>query len=293
MNQPFMEHVRELRRRLMVAAGVMLIGAGAGYVVRNPILAWLQAPLHGTLYYSQVLGAFNFLMQACLLVGLLPTIPVLVYNLIAFIQPALPRPVSKGQVIGMVAASSMLAAGGAAFAYYVSLPVVLHFLSHIAVSHLHPLIAADSYLNFVMNYLGVFALIFQLPLVLLFIDRIKPIPPASLKRFRKWVIAGAFGAALILPIAPDPVSQTMLALPVVVLYELSLWLVVLAHRHRAHAAQLVPAHSLETVIPQSRPERAQTAEPVRPRSARPPLAIDGFRFRPPGPPVIDLRQRPS
>src|ERR1700685_624179 len=121
MNQPFMEHVHELRRRLMVSAAVLAAGACFGYLIRNEVLTWLQAPLHGTLYYSQVMGAFNFLMQACLLVGLLPAIPVLVYNLIAFVRPALPKPLSAGQVAGIVLASCALAIGGAAFAYYVSL----------------------------------------------------------------------------------------------------------------------------------------------------------------------------
>jgi sec-independent protein translocase protein TatC len=235
VSQPFIQHVQELRRRLAWSALVLGAGAVLGYILRDPLLDWLQAPLHGNLYYTKITGAFDFLMLACLLVGLLCAIPVIVYNLISFVRPALPRPVSRRQIAALVTASSCLTIGGAAFAYYLSLPTVFHFLSTIDVSHLHPLIAADSYLTFVITYLAVFALIFQLPLILLFIDSVTPLPPARLRKWRKWVILGAFTAALVLPIAPDPVSQILLALPVVVLYEVSLWLVVLANLRRRRA----------------------------------------------------------
>jgi sec-independent protein translocase protein TatC len=237
------------------------------------------------LYYSEVMGAFNFLMQACLLVGLLFAIPVVVYNLVAFVRPALPRPVSRRQVSGLVAASSLLSIGGAGFAYYVSLPLVLHFLSSVDVSHLHPLIAANSYLSFVLSYLGVFALIFQLPLLLLFIDHITPIPPAGLKRWRKWVVIVAFGAALILPVAPDPVSQIFLALPIVVLYQVSIWLIELTHHHRTRVVRASEAR------PTPQPAPATTHRPqaqVRQQPARQPK-LDQPHQLPPR--VLDLRPR--
>jgi sec-independent protein translocase protein TatC len=291
MNQPFIQHVQELRRRLTISVGVLIVGATVGYLARDPILTWLQAPLHGTLYYSQVMGAFEFLMQACFLVGLLFAIPVVVYNLIAFIRPALPGPVSGRQIAAIVVVSCLLTVGGASFAYYVTLPVVLKFLSSVDVTHLHPLIAANSYLTFVINYLAVFALIFQLPLIMIFIDRIRPIPPASLKKLRKWVILGAFGLALILPIlalilpiAPDPVSQLNLALPIVILYEVSLWLVVMAHRRRkarqTDSSALDHFASSQTRDPGSKHRQPATAavyaSHVRPRSQ-----------------VIDLRNAPQ
>jgi sec-independent protein translocase protein TatC len=269
--QPFVQHLHELRRRLAASALVLGVGAGLGYLARDPILSWLQAPLHSSLYYTKVGGAFEFLMQACLLVGVVFAIPVLVYNLACFVRPALPQPVSRARLLGLVVASSFLTVGGIAFAYYLSLPAVLRFLSSIDVTHLHALIAADSYLSFVISYLAVFAAIFQLPLLITFIDRVTPIPPAFLKRWRKWVILGAFAAALILPIAPDPVSQVMLALPIVVLYEVSIWLVSWNHfrRRPRHSPQLAP-------VPASVPAPV----PTRPQPQR----------RLAGPRVIDLRE---
>jgi sec-independent protein translocase protein TatC len=260
--------------------------------MREALLSWLQAPLHGKLYYSQVMGAFDYLMQACLLVGILPAVPVLIYNLVSFVRPALPGTLSRGQIMRIVASSTILTIGGVLFAYYVSLPLVLRFLSSIDVAHLHPLIAANSYLTFVINYLTVFAIIFQLPLVVLFIDRITPIPPARMQRWRKWVILGAFSAAFILPIAPDPVSQIMLAVPIVILYEASLWLLLFRHRPRRMAAPIIvePAvAAMDEAQPRSvvhANSRPQGARRVRqdPLLARRSGVIDLSNH------VIDLRQ---
>jgi sec-independent protein translocase protein TatC len=283
MNQPFIKHVQELRIRLMWCAIVLGIGVAVGYLLRDSILTWLQAPLHGKLYYSQVMGAFEFLMQACFLAGLLPAIPVVVYNLVSFVRPALPHPISRRQIFGIVATSSGLTIGGVLFAYYISLPVVLRFLSSIDVTHLHPLIAANSYLSFVINYLAVFAAIFQLPLILLFIDRITPIPPTALRKWRKWVIIGAFAAAFILPIAPDPVSQVMLALPIIILYEVSIWLLVYRHRPRRMP---VPEFVSRPVRPGVVRPMAVVAATTR-RETRA-AGVDPLRVR--RPKVIDMRQ---
>ena len=225
MNQTFINHVHELRRRLSWSALVLFIGAGVGYIFRIQILLWLQAPLHSQLYYGKVTGAFEFVMQICFFVGLCLSLPMLVYQLISFIRPALPRPITNRLVLLVVCSSCLLTVGGVAFAYYLTLPSVLHFLRSMAGGQLDALIMADSYLNFVITYLGIFAIIFQLPLIMLFIDRITPLTPKRLGKWRKWVVIGSFGAGVVLPITPDPLSQIMLALPVVVLYEISIWLI--------------------------------------------------------------------
>jgi sec-independent protein translocase protein TatC len=225
VNQTFINHVHELRRRLSWSALVLFIGAGVGYIFRIQILVWLQAPLHSQLYYGRVTGAFEFVMQICFFVGLCLSLPMLVYQMIAFIRPALPRPVSNRLVLLVVCSSCMLTVGGVAFAYYLTLPAVLHFLRSMAGDQLNAIIMADSYLNFVITYLGIFAVIFQLPLIMLFIDRITPLTPKRLGKWRKWIVIGSFAAGIILPITPDPLSQIMLALPVIVLYEVSIWLI--------------------------------------------------------------------
>lgn len=264
---------------------------------------WLQAPLHSQLYYGRVTGAFEFVMQICFFVGVCLSLPMLVYQLISFIRPALPRPVSNRLVMLVVFSSCTLTVGGVAFAYYLTLPAVLHFLRYMAGNQLDAIIMADSYLNFVITYLGVFAVIFQLPLILLFIDRVTPLTPKRLGRWRKWVVIGSFGAGVILPITPDPLSQIMLALPVVVLYEVSIWLIwalrkMGAHKHVsvAHvAAQVLPTSDQKTTSSESEviAQRAlRQSMSGRSMDSRRPI---GVRPEPPvvsrtlGANVIDLR----
>ncbi|MBW4061721.1 twin-arginine translocase subunit TatC [Candidatus Saccharibacteria bacterium] len=280
MNQPFIGHVHELRRRLSWSALLVFAVAVAAYFWREPILRWLSAPLGQTLYYDRVTGAFEFVMQACLLAGVLAATPLIIYHLIAFIRPALPRPLSNKAIISTIILATLLIGAGVLFGYYVSLPAALTFLSHIDTTNLHPLIAANSYLTFVMAFLAIFGLVFLLPLLIILSDNIRPIPPSALIKARKWVIIGAFAAALILPIAPDPVSQVMLAMPIIIMYEISIWLIKYkAWRRRGAIATPVVALPL--------PEAA--AQHVGPPASvsRPPRA----RHAPMRPQVIDLRSR--
>ena len=237
------EHLLTLRARLSVPVAALLLGTALCYGFRDQLLVWLQAPLHATSNYSGVAGSYHYLLPACLLVGLLLSVPVVVYQLVS------PSP-------RLVALSCALTLVATILSYLVWLPLLLRFLTSAAIAHLHPLIAAGSYLGFVIACLAVSAVIVQLPLLLLVYDRHRPISPATLKRCRKWVVIGAFGAAIILPIVPDPVSQVMLALPVALVYELSLWMVVLVHRHRAgRPALALPARTSARPVPAPRATR--------------------------------------
>jgi len=265
--------------RLAWPGFVLLAGIGAGYVWHGAWLGWLQAPLRSALYYADPGGAGGYLLPVCLLGGLLFILPVLTYRLVAFMRPDAPK---RDPVL--VAASSGLVVAGLLFAYFVTLPVALNFLRIIDVQHLHPLIAADSYLSFVINYLAIFVAASQLPLVILYADRLAPIQPGNLRKWQQWVLIGAFATVLILPVAPDPVSQVMLALPVAVLYELSFGLVVfvhLMHDRRLSAAPPPP--------PLPGPQRLPMAiaVPHRPRASQP-SRIDPIRSA--GPAIIDMRK---
>jgi len=231
-----MDHLRELRRRLIWSVVVVGIGATFGYIFRAAIIAFLQWPLHEPLYYTSPTGSFEFVMQVCLLVGFLIALPVVLYNALRFVEPALPRRFSRLELAAVVGLSFSLAVGGAAFGYYVSLPAAFRFFNSVGTSHLHPLISSDQYFRFVVAYLGTFALIFQLPLILLLIDRIKPMGPRQVRKWRKVVIVGAFAIAIITPSAPDPLSQVILAMPMILLYEATLLYLTVRGRRRSRRA---------------------------------------------------------
>lgn len=228
-------HLAELRRRVLVCAAIMFAGSCLGFALREPVVAVLQRPLGQELYYTSPQGSFDFVVRVSMLIGLFLTLPAAVYNLLRFIEPALSKPLGRRLPILAVVSSGGLTLGGAAFAYYVGLPAALHFFAGVGTPQLHALIGADRYFSFVLAYVATFAVVFHLPLLLLLINHVTPLGPSSLARWRKWVIVGAFAVALVIPSAPDPLSQIILAVPLIILYELSVCLVWLANRRHKPA----------------------------------------------------------
>jgi sec-independent protein translocase protein TatC len=228
----FAGHINELRRRLSWPALILVAGAGMGYVFHDAIIRFLQAPLHQTLYYNTPAGGFNFIMKVCFILGITLAIPVLIYNIISFIEPAVEKKITR-RIITMVTALSLtLGLAGAAFAYFVVLPVSLKFFGNVNISGVKPLIAADDYLNFALTCIVSFILLFQIPLLVLFINHIKPMSPRKLLKYEKHVIVGSLVIALVLPFTYDPLTQFLIALPIVILYNLSVMMVWMANRER-------------------------------------------------------------
>lgn len=236
--QTALEHLHELWRRALYCVGVLIMGGVFGYIFRQQIINFLQRPLHQQLYYTSPMGSFNFVMQVCLLIGFLLALPVISYNLLRFIEPALRKRLKPRVVLAVLISSFVLAVGGAAFGYYLTLPFALQFFGQVGTSSLRPLISVNEYFSFILGYLGTFAAVFQLPLLLLFINHITPFKPGGLSKWRKHVYIGAFAISLIMPSSPDPLSQVSLAIPIIILYELSIGLIWLANRkHRMASAK--------------------------------------------------------
>lgn len=220
--QPFSEHVRELRRRLLYCLGALFLGSIAGYMMHEWLFRVIRQPLHEQLYYNTPLGGFNAVIKISILFGVMVAVPVFVYQLGKFLSPAFRR---RTGVVKVVFFSAFLGVLGVLFAYYLALPAALHFLANIDSENLQALITINEYLNFVGAYLVGFALLFQLPLVLLFINRIKPLKPGRLMRTQRWVILGSFIIAAIVTPTPDPMNQLIMTLPIVLLYQFSIMLV--------------------------------------------------------------------
>jgi len=240
--QPFAGHVRELRQRLLISISLALAVAGASYLLRAQLIQFVVAPLHQSLVYTAPSGGFQFLISVCLGVGVVAALPVFIYNLIRFIEPAFEGSrIGKKGTVGILTASFGLAWLGLAFAYYLILPMSFRFFASFATGPIKPLISTGEYLSFVLGCLITFALIFQLPLLLLLINFINRFPPGSLSRYRRYVVVGSLGLALVLPFTYDPLTQFVVALPVILLYELSLvsiWLV----NHRRPDQQIRSVH---------------------------------------------------
>ncbi len=217
-------HIDELRRRALNCVIALILGGLIGYHFQEQIIAWLVKPLGQQLFYTSPAGGFDFLIKICLFFGFLLAIPVIIFNFIKFVAPAIPKRVSYSTA-KILLASIALAIGGVLFAYFISLPAALHFLNNFTNSQIQSLISAQEYFNFVMIYLAGFAALFQMPLIFIFINKVTPLKPQSLMKKQRVVILASFIIAAILTPTPDPINQTLMAAPIIGLYQTSVGVV--------------------------------------------------------------------
>lgn len=234
--KPLIHHVHELRNRLVLVVVALLVASGASYFFHEQLIKLVQKPLGKTLYFTSPAGGLNFLIKLCLTVGVIVVLPVLFYQIVKFFYPLLEQKHKKA-VIPYILASVVLAYGGVIFAYLVSLPNALLFLTGFGGSSLTALITVDEYYNFVLAYLLGFALIFQMPIIILFINRIKPQKPGDLMKIQRYIILGSFVVAAILTPTPDPINQTIMALPAVLLYQISVFMVWRINRRKKNVKE--------------------------------------------------------
>lgn len=243
------DHVRELRTRFSIVTVCFIAASCLAYFYREPLLALLLSPLDGrSLVYLNPAGGFNFIFLVSMYVGMAATAPLLVWQLYCFIRPILPKQVqnySKRLLIG----SMLLLIAGVAFGYAMAIPGALNFLYTFADEYVTASLTADSYLNFVVAYTLGLGLVFQLPLLLLIFHWIKPLTPGGLLKSERWIIVLAFVAAAIITPTPDPLNQTIIALPIIVVYQLGVALVLLSIRKQRKVARLQQAAARTAVVP--------------------------------------------
>ncbi|HSX53021.1 MAG TPA: twin-arginine translocase subunit TatC [Patescibacteria group bacterium] len=287
-SQTFHGHVQELRKRFLWIILAIGISAGITYVVRVRLIAILQKPLGAPLFYSSPAGSFNFILKLSMIVGMFVALPVIIYHFLRFIEPALPVNITKSFMVKVISASFLLALAGIAFGFFFMIPLSLKFFAGYATPSIKPLISANEYLSYIINNLLLFAVTFQIPLIVLFINWIKPIKPSKLLRYQRHVVVGAFGLAVILPFTYDPISQFIVAIPIVVLFYVSiiaLWVANRRHRHdkrKVHTAHKPtvhhdPAPELKPVssVPLFTPIPLPVASVASPNT-RPLRSLDGF-----------------
>lgn len=227
--QVLIDHIRELRTRLVVCAIVLVIGGVVGYIFYAPILEWLRSPLGTDLYYNSPAGSFNFILKVSSMIGILAAVPFVIFQLIMFVQPVFREKLSAIRLTWYTTASVLLAVVGALFAFYIILPGALRFFAGFQVAGLSALIDANNYLNFVINAIVTFLIVFQIPLIMVIIDRIKPIPPKKLLAAEKYVIVGGLLVSLLVPFALDITTSLLIASPIIILYNLSVGMIIIRH----------------------------------------------------------------
>lgn len=204
----------------------------------DKIVNVLMAPLSPgqKLVYLTPGGAFNFILKVCMYVGIVGALPVIIFHLYRFLMPVV-RKLHLRTALRYTLISIALAAAGILFAYFVSLPAALYFLTNFNLYHIDPMLTVDAYLSFVMTYLVAGAVLFQLPLVMTIIDSVKPLTPKRLMGYQRYVIVGSFIIAAIVTPTPDALNQTILASPIIVMYQLGIVIIASRHRKRGLVAE--------------------------------------------------------
>ena len=213
-------HLRELQWRLMIVAAAFIAGACLAYSYQDQLVSLLLAPLHGEkLVYLTPGGGFSFVFMITIYAGVALAFPVLLQQIYAFLKPVLPLHARRKSVI-IALSSFVLLASGIVFGYLVAVPNALTFLYSFADKYVDASLTAESYLSFVTIYTIGIGIAFQVPLLLLLSNLIKPLKPGGMFKAERWVILGAFIVAAIITPTVDPVNQIIIAGPLIVVYQL-------------------------------------------------------------------------
>ena len=219
--KPFLEHLEEARKRIFFSAIIALALSIAAYPFAGKILVLLIEPLGRELVFLSPADAFIAYMKIAFFAGLAASLPFIVYQLMAFSKPAFTSRGMRAAYI-IIPAALLLFIAGAALAYFIALPAALKFLLGFSNDYLKPMIALDSYISFSLGLIFAFGLLFELPLAIAVLARIGIVSAAFLREKRKYAIVLIFILAAVLTPSVDAFTQLILALPMVLLYELGI-----------------------------------------------------------------------
>lgn len=229
------EHLGELRSRLMICLVAVAGGFGAGYAVHAQLVRMLEAPLPGDrkLVTYGVAEPFLTSVQVSLAVGIAIALPVVLWQLWSFLAPAF-EPRAQRVIAWSVAFATGLFAAGVAFGYGVALPAALTYLTTYDSSIYNIQIRARDYITFATFVLVALGIVFELPVFVVTLVRLGVVSSRTLRRKRRVGLVFVAAIAVALP-GVDPVTTAMEMVPLMVLYEASIWLSTLAERRRAAA----------------------------------------------------------
>ena len=221
---PFMEHLGELRVRIMRSLIALLVGLGISFPFSARVVDWLSRPIQqsgNTLVFLAVTEAFWVQMKVALFLGLFIAAPAILWQVWRFVEPGLHRHEKKYAVPFVVLGSLLFIAGGA-FSLLVVTPNAVAFLLSYSRPGLQPMISIGNYIDFLLKFTLAFGAVFEVPLAMTLIARMGMVTPKAFAQNRKYAILGAFIAAAILTPTPDVVNQTLMAGPIIVLYEIGI-----------------------------------------------------------------------
>jgi sec-independent protein translocase protein TatC len=240
---PLMEHLIELRSRLLWSAVAFALAFGVSLYFARPIFAWLAQPLldagQKEIYQIKVFEAFFSQMKVAFFAALMISFPVLATQIWRFVAPGLYAK-EKRAFLPFLMMTPILFTAGAALAYYVTIPVALKFLlgygGQLGGITQKTLPGVGDYLDFATKFIFGFGLAFQLPVLLMLLERAGILTLAQLKSGRRYAIVGMAAVSAVLT-PPDLLSQILLLVPLILLYEFAIVGIWFTGRSRNGAAE--------------------------------------------------------
>ena len=221
----FLDHLEELRWRLIYAIIGVVIGTILAWIFIDQLVdVVLLKPARDSgadLQNLRPFGQLFLFVQVAIIVGVVVSIPNIFYQLWRFISPAL-RKKEKKYILSIVIFSSVCFLSGIAFAYFVMLPLALKFAAQFGSSTIKNEFAIDEYMNIIISVMLAAGFVFELPMISFFLTKLGILTAGFMRKFRKHAIVIILFLAAILTPGTDPVSQIILAIPLVLLYEISI-----------------------------------------------------------------------
>lgn len=229
VGMPLMDHIRELRKVLLVTAYAVAFGAIGGWIFSDSVFRYLATPVLGldnvTFITTTPMEPILVKLKVSIIVGVILALPIIMWQLWSFILPALKQNERKYLYL-IVPSSVLLFASGVAFCFYIVLPVGIKFLLFAGGGAVEstPFVTKTSYISFLLTLFLTFGIVFQLPVVLLLLIRVGILTPRVLAKHRKWAFFAIVVIAVMVSPTPDLFTQLLMAGPMYLLYEISIWL---------------------------------------------------------------------
>ena len=229
------EHLLELRSRLIKSVIALCVCIGISIPLAHYVFDILKSRAPGIdlvfINITEMLGTYMKVVFYC---GIALSLPYLIYQLVRFLSPAMTDKEKRYLYFSMPLVVLLFVAG-VCFAYFIFLPPALNILLHFGGDIARPMIDVSSYVSVLVKLLLAMGLVFEMPLVITLLAKLGVVSPQKLAKGRKWAVLAAFVLGAVITPTVDPVNQTLIAAPIIVLYELSIWLAKLVYPRKAVA----------------------------------------------------------
>jgi len=240
IEMPFLDHLEELRWRIIriliaVVTLTIICFFVSEYILKFLLYSTKNLEYDINLQALKVQTVFIIRLELSLIFGIVISLPYILYQIWQFIAPGLLEKERK-YVFPVIFFATLSFLSGAAIAYFIIVPIALDFFLGMAPESVTNNIALDFYFGFIVRLVVVFGIVFELPVISLFLTKIGILTPDMLKKYRRYVIVTIFILAAILT-PPDPTTQVMLGIPLVILYEFTIWISYIFKRRKEKLAQ--------------------------------------------------------